>query len=89
MADALDRAMLLSPAPVARAAARAAGALEESWLLRQPRAVRASYVKDVLDSDETNAEEIWMLRQAKAVRESYIDEVLRAPGRRARSSGAA
>lgn len=72
--------MLLSPAPVARAAAHAAGALEESWLLRQPRAVRASYVRDVLDSDDPNAEEIWMLRQAKAVRESYIKQVLRAPG---------
>jgi hypothetical protein len=79
MADVLDRAMLLSPAPVARAAARAAGALEESWLLRQPRPVRASYVREVLDSDDPNAEEIWMLRRSKAVRESYIREVLRAP----------
>ena len=72
--------MLLSPAPVARAAARAARAPEESWLLCQPRSVRASYVREVLDSSEPNAEEIWMLSRSKAVRESYIRDVLRAPG---------
>ena len=74
----MDKAVLLGPAALARAAARAASKPEERWLLRQPRRVRASYVKKVLDAeDEPNAEEIWMLRQAKAVRESYIREVLR------------
>lgn len=86
VAAVLDRAVLLSPAAVARAAARAAGAVEESWLLRQPRAVRASYVREVLDADDPNAEEIWMLRQPRAVRESYITEVLSAPGGGASSS---
>lgn len=89
MPEVLDRAVLLSPAPVARAAARTARALEERWLLRQPRAVRASYVREVLDADDPNAEEIWMLRRSKAVRESYIKEVLRAPGGRASASGEA
>ena len=74
----MDKAVLLGPTALARAAAMAASEPEERWLLRQPRRVRASYVKKVLDAeDEPNAEEIWMLRQAKAVRESYIREVLR------------
>lgn len=75
----LDKAVLLGPAPVARAAGLAAKDLEERWLLRQPRRVRASYVKDVLEAEnDPRAEEIWMLRQPKGVRESYIREVLAA-----------
>lgn len=75
----MDKAVLLGPTALSRAAALGARQPEERWLLRQPRRVRASYVTDVLDkADEPNAEEIWMLRQAKAVRESYIREVLRA-----------
>lgn len=73
----IDKALLLGPTPLARAAALAAKAPEERWLLGQPRRVRASYVANVLDAgDQPNAEEIWMLRQSKAVRESYIREVL-------------
>ena len=47
-------------------------------MLRQPRTVRASYVREVLRSprSEPIAREIWMLRQPQAVRESYIREVL-------------
>ncbi len=74
-----DKAVLLAPAALARAAALAASQPEERWLLRQPRRVRASYVTDVLEAEgDPNAEEIWMLRRSKAVRESYIREVLRA-----------
>ena len=74
----IDKAVLLAPAALARAAATRAAEPEERWLLRQPRKVRTSYVKNVLEAeDEPNAEEIWMLRQPKAVRESYIREVLR------------
>ncbi len=77
----MDKAVLLGPNPLAKAAAMAAKLPEERWLLRQPRRVRASYVTEVLDAgDEPNAEEIWMLRQAKPVRESYIREVLRPDG---------
>jgi hypothetical protein len=46
-------------------------------MLRQSRAVRHSYVREVLDrgGDERLAE-IWMLRQSDTVRESYVREVL-------------
>lgn len=77
MPPALDKAVLLGPAAVARAAARYATEPEERWLLCQPRKVRASYVQEVLNkAGDPNAEEIWMLRQPEAVRESYIQEVL-------------
>jgi len=46
-------------------------------MLRQPRAVRESYVREVLArGEDPTAREIWMLRQPKPVRESYISEVL-------------
>jgi len=74
----MDKVALLAPTMVARTAARYARRREERWLLRQPRAVRTSYVRVVLDADsEPKADEIWMLRQAQPVRESYIREVLR------------
>ena len=74
----MDKAALLAPAALARAAARGARRPEERWLLHQPRQVRTSYVQQVLEAaDERNAEEVWMLRQPKAVRDSYIREVLR------------
>ena len=73
----MDRAVLLGPATIARAAARYARRPEERWLLRQPRAVRSSYARAVLDAaTEPAAEEVWMPRQPEAVRESYIEEVL-------------
>ena len=71
----LERSILLAPDRVARAAARVAGDRRARWMLCQPRAVRASYVRDVMDRGG-NAEEVWMLRQADAVRESYVTEVL-------------
>ena len=71
--------MLLGPQMVARAAARAARAPEERWMLCQPRAVRESYVREVLDrGDDPLLQEKWMLLQADAVRESYVREVLEA-----------
>ena len=71
------RRVLLAPNVVARAAARAAGEREEAWMLCQPRQVRESYVREVVDrGDDPVHAEIWMLRQPKAVRESYVREVL-------------
>jgi hypothetical protein len=71
------RRVLLAPAFVSRTAARAAGAREEAWMLRQPKTVRESYVREVVDRGEDPLHaEIWMLRQPKAVRESYVREVL-------------
>jgi hypothetical protein len=67
------RRVLLAPGPVRRFAASRVGP-REAWMLRQPRAVRESYVREVLDAGG-NAE-AWMLRQSDAVRESYIREVL-------------
>jgi hypothetical protein len=46
-------------------------------MLRQPRSVRESFVREVVDrGDDPVLQEIWMLRQPEAVRESYIREVL-------------
>jgi hypothetical protein len=71
------RRMLLAPNVVSRAAARAAGAREEAWMLKQPRSVRESYVREVVDrSEDPLHAQIWMLRQSSAVRESYVREVL-------------
>jgi len=73
----IDKAALLSPTALARAAALRAKRPEERWLLRQPRRVRTSYVRKVLEAEDVpNAQEMWLLRQATAVRESYIREVL-------------
>jgi hypothetical protein len=75
----VERALLLAPDPIARAAGRLASEPEQRWMLRQPRAVRRSYVSDVLDRPgDQHAEQAWMLGQSDAVRESYVREVLRA-----------
>jgi len=74
----LQRGVLLSPALVRRAAIGRAKTPEERWILGQPKAVRASYVRQVLDSpgDPVLLDQIWMMRQSDAVRESYVAEVL-------------
>jgi hypothetical protein len=74
----VERALLMAPDAIARAAARWASGREQRWMLRQPRAVRRSYVAAVLDRpDDEHAEQAWMLLQDDAVRESYLQEVLR------------
>ena len=76
-ADRLARYVLRGPAFVRRAAASSARGREESWMLRQSRTVRETYVREVLDrGGDSKLAEIWMLRQADEVRESYITEVL-------------
>ncbi|MCP9489517.1 MAG: hypothetical protein MSC31_06530 [Solirubrobacteraceae bacterium MAG38_C4-C5] len=73
----VEKAMILAPDRVARAAASYAARPEEAWMLRQPRAVRRTYWRDVMDHGNGGRDrEIWMLRQPEAVRESYIFEVL-------------
>jgi hypothetical protein len=76
-AERLARHVLRAPGFVRRMAASQAKEPVEAWLLLQPRAVRDSYVREVLDrgGDERLAE-IWMLRQPDAVRESYVKDVL-------------
>jgi hypothetical protein len=73
----LARRVLLGPDFVARAAGARATTREEAWMLSQPRKVRESYVREVVDrGEEPVYAEIWMLRQPNAVRESYVRDVL-------------
>ena len=72
----VEKAMILAPDRVARAAAGYAVRPEEAWMLRQPRAVRQTYWREVMGQGGQRDREIWMLRQPEAVRESYIAEVL-------------
>jgi hypothetical protein len=76
-AGGLARRVLLGPDFVARAAAARVSKREEAWMLSQPRSVRASYVREVLDwGDDPLHAQMWMLRQPRAVRESYVRAVL-------------
>jgi hypothetical protein len=69
--------VLRGPGFIRRAAASQARDPVEQWMLRQPRTVRDSYVREVIDrGGDDRLAEIWMLRQPKAVRESYIEDIL-------------
>jgi hypothetical protein len=73
----LARIVLRAPDFVRRAAASQATTPEEQWILRQPRSVRDSYVREVIDrGGDDRLAEIWMLRQPAHVRESYVKEIL-------------
>jgi hypothetical protein len=70
--------VLLGPDVLSRAAASRTNLPEEQWMLRQSKAVRASYVREVLDKggDVELRSQIWMLGQSDKVRESYARDVL-------------
>ena len=71
------RRVLLARPAVARAAALGTRSREQRWMLRQPHAIRSSYVEEVVDrTDDPHAEERWMLAQTDAIRLSYVREVL-------------
>jgi hypothetical protein len=73
----LERAVLIAPDLVARAASHATEVPEQRWLLRQPRAVRCSFAEEVADRrDDARAAERWMLLQSEAVRTSFVRDVL-------------
>jgi hypothetical protein len=73
----IERAVLTGPDVIARTAARTVESAEQRWLLRQPRAVRCSFVEEVLGAGRGAAvAERWMLLQSDAVRRSYVSEVL-------------
>jgi hypothetical protein len=73
----LERAVLTGPDLVARAASHATEVAEQRWLLRQPRAVRCSFVEEVVDRRaDPRAAERWMLLQNETVRMSFVREVL-------------
>ena len=71
----LQKRVLLGPAAIRKAAQRNL-APKERWMLGQPRNVRRSYVREVLDGGGN--EEAWMLLQPDDVRESYVRDVLEA-----------
>jgi hypothetical protein len=71
------RSVLLGPDFVSRAAARRVSEPVEAWMLRQPRTVRESYVREVLDrAGDERARERWMLLQPDSVRKSYVADVI-------------
>jgi hypothetical protein len=73
----IERAVMTGPDVIARAAARTVDQPEQRWMLRQPRAVRCSFVEEVVDRPgDPNAAERWMLLQKESVRKSYVAEVL-------------
>jgi hypothetical protein len=73
----LERSVLLSASPVASAAARATFRPEQRWMLGQSRAIRRSFVAEVVDAGGTRlAQERWMLLQDDDVRASYARKVL-------------
>jgi hypothetical protein len=73
----VERAVLSAPAVVARPLAAVTRDPEQRWMLSQPRTVRTSYLRDVIDGPPiARLEEFWMIRQPPEVRMSYIRKVL-------------
>jgi len=71
------RSVLLAPAAVTGALAAADVDPERRWMLRLPRTVRRSFVRDVIDPGGGRAaQERWVLLQDDRVRESYVVDVL-------------
>jgi hypothetical protein len=68
---------LMAPDAVTRSLAAVEEDPERRWLLCQPRAVRRSFVAEVVDHPEDpRAHERWILLQDDAVRHSYVEQVL-------------
>ena len=67
------RAVLTGPDFVAKGFAASEKDPQRRWMLRCPRAVRRSFVKDVID--QAGDQERWMLLQDDDTRLSYIQEV--------------
>jgi hypothetical protein len=80
---ATERAMLSAPDPLARAAASMLVDEHQRWILRQPRAVRRSFLAEVViaGGGEPLAQERWLLMQEDRVRHSYVRQVLDAEPR--------
>jgi hypothetical protein len=74
----VERSALLAPDFVARAAANTTDDPQARWLLRQPRPVRESYVREVLDREGDRAllSSAWLLRQPDDIRASYVKDVV-------------
>jgi hypothetical protein len=74
----VERNALLAPDFIASAAANATSDRQAKWLLNQPKPVRESYVRVVLDGrgDRDLLSTAWLLGQPDAVRASYVREVV-------------
>jgi hypothetical protein len=71
------RMALLAPDAVARRIAALDDDTERRWMLRLPRAVRCSFVEQVIDAGGgRQAQERWLLLADEATRRSYVAEVL-------------
>jgi hypothetical protein len=70
------RAVLLGPDVVARTLAARERDPQRRWLLRRPRAVRRSFLEEVIENG--GGEERWMLLRDRETRESYVRDVLEA-----------
>jgi hypothetical protein len=68
------RAVLRGPDMVARTVAAREHDPQRRWLLRRPRAVRRSFLEDVIENG--GHEERWMLLADGETRKSYVREVL-------------
>ena len=74
----IERGALLAPDFVASTAANATDDPQAKWLLNQPKSVRESYVRVVLDGegDRDLLATGWLLAQSDEVRASYVREVI-------------
>ena len=74
----VEKRALLAPDFIASAAANTTDDPQAKWLLNQPKPVRESYVREVLDAngDRTLRSTAWLLMQPAAVRESYVRNVV-------------
>ena len=74
----VERSALLAPDFIASAAANATNDPQAKWLLHQAKAVRESYVHEVLDAkgDRALLSTRWLLSQDDDVRRSYVEKVV-------------
>lgn len=76
----IERAILLAPDAVARTAALAVSEPEQRWMLTRPRAVRRTFVEQVLDrGDDEHTRQRWMLLQDEATCASFLAALEDAP----------
>jgi hypothetical protein len=66
--------VLTGPDFVARQIAARQGDPQQRWILRRPKAVRRSFLAEIVDGE--TPEERWMLLQDDDTRLSYVSEVL-------------
>jgi hypothetical protein len=76
--SATERRVLGAPDAVARAASALAADAEQRWMLRLPRAVRRSFIEDVLErgGGRRSAQERWLLLADDETRHSFVRDVL-------------